>query len=323
MQTSLQNCRVLVTPTSYAKYDPTLKTRLEEEVGEVIYNPSNHPLSAELLIDLIQDVDGYIAGLDEVTNDVLATANKLKVIARYGVGVDNIDLKAAARKGIVITNTPSANALSVAELTVGLMIALARNIPEAVVLTRSGNWPRLSGTLLTGKTIGLIGYGAIGRCVAKLLGGFDCQILVYDPYINTQNEITPQVDCVDRDFLVINSDFISLHCPSTPETTNLINAEFLTRMKPGSFIVNTARGDLVDEGALFESLVSGHLRGAALDVFSKQPLNLDNPLIALDKVILTPHTGAHTDGAANEMGWRALNDCLAVLRGHEPENRVI
>lgn len=323
MQAKLKSMRVLVTPTSYAKNDPALRTTLEEQVGEVIYNTSGKPLSAAELLKLIPGVDGYIAGLDAITAEVIEAADRLKVIARYGVGVDSVDLEAARARGVIVTNTPGANAASVAELTLGLMFALARDIPLAVSSTRQGEWRRLQGITLEGKVIGLIGFGAIGREVARLLGGFDCTLLAYDPIADESLASKLKTRLVSREEVISQADFLSLHCPVTAETRQMVNAAFLAAMKPGAFLINTARGELVNENALLEALDSGRLRGAALDAFASEPPPSDSPLLHHPRLIATPHIGAHTDGATNAMGWMALRDCLAVLRGEEPRFRVI
>lgn len=323
MNANLKTMRVLVTPTSYAKNDPSLRTVLEEQVGEVIYNTSGKPLSADDLLKLIPDIDGYIAGLDAITAEVIAAANRLKVIARYGVGVDAVDLDAARARGIIVTNTPGANAASVAELTLGLMLALARDIPTAAHSTRQGEWLRLQGVSLEGKVIGLIGFGAIGRQVARLLGGFECTLLAYDPIADESQASALGVHLVSQAEVISQADFLSLHCPVTDETRQMVNAAFLAAMKPGAYLINTARGELVDENALLAALDSGRLRGAALDVFTSEPPPPDSPLLQHPRLIATPHIGAHTDGATNAMGWMALRDCLAVLNGEQPQFRVI
>jgi D-3-phosphoglycerate dehydrogenase len=319
----LKQCRILVTPTSYAKNDPALRTELEAQVGEVVYNPTGRPLASAELAFLIPGIDGYIAGLDEIDRRVIQAADCLKVIARYGVGVDGVDLAAAREKGIVVTNTPGANSVSVAEMAVGLMLALARNITVAARATSSGQWPRLSGISLEGKVVGLYGFGSVGRLVARRLQGFDCTVLVYDPFVTEAQAAMLNVKLVSGQELVHQADFLSLHCPLTKETRRLVDAGFIAQMKPGAFLINTARGDLVDEGALYEALQQGKLRGAGLDVFSREPPEDSNPLLAMPQVIATPHMSAHTDGATNAMGWGALEDCLAVLRGEEPRHRVV
>jgi D-3-phosphoglycerate dehydrogenase len=322
VMSDLRSCRVLVTPTSYAKDDPRLRTELEAAVGEVIYNPTGRPLSGVELADLLPGCHGYIAGLDRVDRTALGAADRLRVIARYGAGLDRVDLEAAREKGIVVTNTPGANSISVAELAVGLMLALARMIPQADAATKAGEWPRLAGVSLEGKVVGLLGLGSIGKQVARRLAGFDCQVLAYDPVADEAFAREQGVTLLAREEVVRRADFLSLHVPVLPETRGMVDQTFLSHMQPGAFLINTARGELIDEAALLAALQSGHLRGAALDAFAQEPPGADNPLFALPQVIATPHTGAHTDGATNAMGWGALRDCLAVLRGQEPAHRV-
>lgn len=323
MSDHFKQYRVLVTPTSYGKNEPALKTQLEAEVGEVVYNTTGRPLSADELLTLIPEVDGYIAGLDTINRQVIETADRLKVIARYGVGVDAVDLGAARERGIIVTNTPGANSGSVAELAVGLMISLARNITTAAQATRSGQWPRLKGLSLDNKVVGLLGFGAIGQQVARKLHGFDCRIIAYDPVADVEKAAQLGVELQPRLEVITQADYISLHLPLLPETQGMVNEGFLNRMKPGAYLINTSRGELIDEDALFQALKSGHLAGAALDCFAQQPPAADNPLLSLPQVIATPHMGAHTDAATNAMGWSALNDCLAVLRGEQPAHRVV
>jgi D-3-phosphoglycerate dehydrogenase len=319
----LKECRVLVTPTSYGKEEPALRTQLEAQVGEVTYNTTGKPLASDQLVELIRGIDGYIAGLDIISAGVIEAADCLKVIARYGVGVDAVDLEAAKRKGIIVTNTPGANSSSVAELALGLMLSLARSIPAAVWMTKSGQWPRLRGMTIEGKTAGLVGLGSIGKIVARLLAGFGCTVLAYDPFIDPAQAAAAGLQLLPLEEVIRRSDFVSLHCPVTAETRRLVDAAFLAQMKPGAFLINTARGELVDEDALYEALASGKLAGAALDVFAGQPPGADHPLLKLPQVISTPHMGAHTDGATSAMGWGALEDCLAVLRGEQPKYRVV
>lgn len=318
----LASCRVLVTPTSFGANDPRLRAELEAAVGSVIYNPTNRPLSSTEVADFLPGCDGFIAGLDVIDRTALAAADRLKVIARYGAGVDRVDLDAARAKGIVVTNTPAANASAVAELTVGLLLALARTIPAASAATKSGGWPRLSGVSLEGKTVGLLGLGAVGRQVARRLAGFDCVIVAYDPVVDAHTAAEQGATLLPLDEVIGQTDFLSLHLPALPQTRGMVNAAFLAQMKPGAYLVNTARGELIVEADLLAALQSGRLRGAALDVFAVEPPGAENPLLALPQVIATPHTGAHTDGATNAMGWGALRDCLAVLSGEEPANRV-
>lgn len=318
----LKTCRVLVTPTSYGKNDSRLKSELEEQVGEVIYNPTGKPLKSAELAALLPGVDGYIAGLDEIDQAALESAGCLKVISRYGVGVDNVDLEAARQKSIIVTNTPGANSVSVAELTLGLILDVARQITESSTAVQQGKWPRPPGVSLEGKTITILGLGAIGKQLARRLAGFDCRILAYDPYADVDFALQNRVVLVGLEEALSQADFLSVHVPLLPATRGMVDRNFLARMKKGSCLINTSRGEVVNEMALFEALKSGHLRGAALDAFTVEPPDPGNPLLSLPHVIATPHLGAQTDGATSNMGWMAMRDCLAVLSGMPPKYRV-
>ena len=320
---SLEQCKVLVTPTSYASQDPELKTDLEELVGEAIYNTTGKPLSSSQLQEIFPGVDGMIAGLDQIDSQAILSANNLKVIARYGIGYNNIDLEAAKSQGITVTNTPGSNSKSVAELTVALMLNLLRPVIQCNQQTKEGKWPRYKGFSLEGKSIGLIGLGAIGKEVARRLTGFDCIILAYDVYQDNQFAKQYNIKYVSLDDLLDKSDVVSLHIPGTPETKSMVNDHFIDKMKNGAWLVNTARGDLVDEDALIRGLESDKLRGVALDVFQEEPPEVGNPLLGMNNVILTPHMGAHADSATNNMGRMALNDLLRVLRGEQPVNKIV
>lgn len=318
----LKHCRLLVTPTSYGKNDKRLKTELEAQVGEVIYNPTGKPLTSAELTHLLQGVDGYIAGLDHIDAAAIQSADCLKVIARYGVGVDNVDLDAARARSIVVTNTPGANSVSVAELALGLMLSLARQIPEAVEAVHQGKWPRYSGASLEGKTVGILGLGAIGKQLARRLAGFDCKLVAFDPFADPAVASKHQVELAALDAVIEQADFLSLHLPLTPETRGLVDEAFLGKMKQGAFLINTSRGEVIDEAALLRALQSGRLKGAGLDTFTVEPPETSNPLLALPQVIATPHLGAQTDGATSNMGRLAMQDCLAVLRNEAPTFRV-
>ncbi|MCA9875585.1 MAG: phosphoglycerate dehydrogenase [Anaerolineales bacterium] len=319
----LHECHVLVTPTSYGRFDPRQKTELETAVGRVTYNTTGKPLTSAQLQELLPDVDGYIAGLDEIDETAVASAPCLRVIARYGVGTNNVDLAAAAAHGVIVTNTPGANAASVAELTIALMLNLQRPILAAAAETRQGGWPRLKGVSLVGKTVGLLGLGAIGKEVARRLAGFDCAVWAYDVVTDEAFVRQHHVTLTTMDALLTHADVLSLHLPVLPSTRQMVNADFLQQMKPGAYLINTSRGELVDEAALYTALATGHLAGAALDAFSQEPPGTENPLLSLPQVIPTPHMGAHSDDATNAMGRMALADCLAVLRGDEPLYRIV
>lgn len=315
----LADSRLLVTPGSYGRGGVDLRARLVACCREVIFNDTGKPMSSSQLREALHDVDGYIAGLDDVSAEALEAANRLKVISRYGVGVDNVDLTEARSRGIVVTNTPGANSVSVAELTIGLILSLLRRVPQAVAAARSGGWPRMTGASLRGKTVGIVGYGAIGREAARRLRPFGCRIVAHDPYRTSFDE---GVTGTGLQELAESSDIVSLHVPATDATRGMVDARFLASMKNGAFLVNTARGELIVEEALVDAIQRGHIAGAAIDVFDREPPAGDNPLLAMEQVLVTPHMAAHSDDAINAMGEMATDDCLAVLRGEKPKHPV-
>lgn len=320
---NLKKCDVLVTPTSFARYDKSLALYLENLVGSVTYNMKGKPLKENELAVMIENFDGLIAGLDEITEKVIMRAKKLKVISRYGTGVDNVDLAAAERAGIFVTNTPGANSVSVAELAIGLAIAALRSVVTASNKTKNGMWPRISGSALYGKCFGIIGLGNIGKEVALRLKPFNVKILAYD--INKDPDFAEKnnIEYVSLKKLLGHSDIVSLHIPVFEETRNLINTDTLKRIKRGAVLINTSRGELVDEDALYESLVAGHLKAAALDAFKSEPPEEGNKLMELDNVILTPHMGAATDNASDEMTRISIEECISVLKGEKPRYPVV
>lgn len=323
MNKKLKDCHVLVTPTSFGRDDAELINYLESRVGRVTYNQTGEPLPVKSLLEMLPGVDGYIAGLDVINRQVLEESGQLQVIARYGVGVDNVDLDTAAEKDITVTNTPGANSASVAELAVMLILASARPVIQAASAAKSGAWPRFKGISLEGKTVGLIGLGDIGKATAVRLVNFNCQVLAFDIDPDEVFASSYGLDLLSLNEVAARSDFLSLHCSLLPATMGMVNQEFISSMKTGAVLINTARGELVDEAALLQALDAGKLSGAALDVFVKQPPDPDNPLLVHPRVIVTPHMAAHTDGATHNMGWGAVKNCLAVLEGQEPPNRVI
>lgn len=313
---ALGACVVVVTPRSFGMHDPLLRRALEGTVGEVRYRPG--PLSADELAAELADADGLLAGLDEVSAAVFERAPRLRVVARYGAGVDRVDLDAAARHGVTVTVTPGANANAVAELTVALVLALARPLVQGRERARAGEWPALSGIELAGRTLGLLGVGRIGSLVAAKAHGLGMHVLAHDPYV----ERAPDVELVPLGELAERSDVISLHAPLTDETRGVVGDAFLARVRPSAVLVNTARGELVDEDALVRALDEGRLRGAALDVLAQEPPRTGHPLLGRDDVLVTPHIGPHTAEATTEMGRIALEELLAVLQGLPPRYPV-
>jgi D-3-phosphoglycerate dehydrogenase len=318
---ALADCIVVVTPRSFGEYDQGLRQELAEAVAEVRYRPG--PLTARRLSEEVADADGLIAGLDEINADVLERAPRLRAVARYGVGTDRIDLEAAACRGITVTVTPGANANAVAELTIALLLALARQLTRGCDHVRAGEWPAVRGVEVTGRTLGLLGLGRIGSLVASKASALSLRVVACDPFVAPEQAEGVGATLVDLQTLAAESDFLSLHAQLTEESRGIIDRAFLGRMRSGAALVNTARGELVDQDALLWALDEGPLAAAGLDVLSAEPPPPDHPLLRRDDVIVTPHMGAHTAEAATAMGRIALEELLAVLAGRTPRFPVI
>jgi D-3-phosphoglycerate dehydrogenase len=290
---------------------------LDEFADEIVLNPYDRPLTGKELVALLEGVDGYIAGVDDVSAEVIAHApDSLKVISRYGVGYDQVDIKACGQRGIAVTNTPEVNAESVADLTFGLILSVARKIAFADRQTRQGGWPRVIGTELYDKTLGIMGLGAIGKRVAKRALGFSMRVLAYDPWIDHSFCQQYQIKVSSFDEILERSDFISLHMPLTADTRHIINSDTIARMKDGAILVNTARGGLIDEQAVYNALKSGKLGGFGVDVYEIEPPG-SSLFFELDNTVVTPHIGSSTDEAMNEMGKLAVQNLIDVLTGKE------
>lgn len=259
----------------------------------------------------------------QVNAELLAHADRLRVIGRAGVGVDNIELDPATRKGLVVMNTPGANAVAVAEHTLGLMLAMARFIPKADALMHAGKWEKksLQGTELRGKTLGIVGLGKIGMEVAKRARAFGVEILGHDPFVSPSVAKENGVKIATLDEIYANADYLTLHVGLTPQTTGMINAESLKKMKKGLRLVNCARGELVNESALADAIRSGHVASAALDVFVEEPLK-NSPLTALENIVLTPHLGGSTAEAQEAVGIQIAMQVKEYLKHGVIQNAV-
>lgn len=309
---------VLVTPRSFGLGDELLIPELEAAVKKVLYNKHGRALNAEELRALVGDVDGLIAGVDEIDASVIAAAPRLRVIARYGTGTDNVDLQAAREHGVIVTNTPGANSEAVAELSIGFFFALARSISKVDRAVHRGQWPTLRGSEISGKTVGLLGLGKIGQGVARRAHALGCTIIAYDPYITPAVALEHHARLTTLEEVVARSHFLSLHLPLTPQTRGIVNRALLEQAHVGTYLVNTARGELVVEEDLLWALDAGHLAGAALDTLNEEPPGANHPFLQREDIIITSHIGAHTLEAAAAMGRNALHDLLAVLAGHPP-----
>jgi len=260
----------------------------------------------------------------QVNQDVLAKAPKLRVIGRAGVGVDNVDLDAATAAGVLVMNTPGGNAISVAEHTLALMLAMARHIPQANASTRAGKWEKkkFMGNELRGKTLGIVGLGSIGREVVKRARAFEMRIVAHDPYVTPKLAKDLNVELVDLPALYAASDYISLHVAATPETQGMLSHEAFAQMKQGVRIVNCARGELVDEAALREAIASGKVADASLDVFSKEPVAAGFSLFESEAVLATPHIGGSTEEAQEIVGVRIAEQVVEYLKNGVAVNAV-
>jgi D-3-phosphoglycerate dehydrogenase/(S)-sulfolactate dehydrogenase len=259
----------------------------------------------------------------KVTAEALEGADVLRVIGRAGIGVDNVDVAAASRRGIVVMNTPGGNAVTAAEHAVALLCSLARRIPQATASVKAGRWEkaRFKGVELADKTLGVVGLGNIGRLVAERARGLRMRVVAHDAYLSPEAAEKLGVDLVPLDELLARADAVTLHVPLTPETRGMLDAARLAKMKPGALLINAARGGLVDEAALCEALAAGRLGGAALDVFATEPPGA-SPLLALDNLICTPHLGASTEEAQERVALEIARQVVAFLERNELRNAV-
>jgi len=311
--------KVLITPKSFKNYKHKAYPLLEEKGYEIIENSFGRTLTEDEIVEIAKEgVEGIIIGVDPLPARVLEQLKDVKAISKYGVGMDNIDLDRAAELGIKVKNAVGTNSVSVGELAIALMFTMARKIPSHSAEVKNGGWDRSIGFELTGKKLGLVGGGQIGREVAKRARGLEMEVTIYDPYFKDDGFLSKygisRTDNLDE--LLSQSDIISLHLPATADTKHMINSRTLGLMKPTAILINTARGELVDEEALYEALTTGKIAGAAQDVFSSEPPAKDEKLLKLDNFILTPHLGAFTGEAVEKMAIVSTKNLLEML-GHK------
>ena len=281
-------------------------------------------LEVDAALAHVQDADAIIVRSEtKIRGTLLAAAHKLRVVGRAGIGVDNIDLDATTERGIVVLNTPDANATTTAELAIAHLFSLSRALPEADRSVRSGEWARskFMGSEVSGKCLGIVGFGTIGRLVAERARGLKMRVLGFDPFVNPETFGEYGVECGSLEQLLEHADYVTLHCPMTDDTRNLLSAERLKSMKQGARVINCARGGLIDEAALLAAVESGHLAGAALDVFDKEPPGA-SPLFANPKIQFTPHLGASTQEAQTAVGVEIAHQIAAFLLRNEVRNAV-
>ncbi len=282
-------------------------------------------IAAADLLTVLGDYDALLVrSRTQVTADVFAAAPRLAIVARAGVGVDNIDVRAATRRGVVVVNAPEGNTVTTAEHALALMMALARSIPQATASMKAGKWEktRFVGTQLAGATLGVLGFGHIGRVVAERGVALGMRVLVYDPYVAASTVADVRASAVPLDELLAAADFVSVHVPFTRDTRGLLGAAAFARMKPGARLIHCARGGIVDEAALVAALRAGQLAGAALDVFETEPPPCDHPLLTLDNVIVTPHLGASTTEAQEGVALQVAEDVVRFFETGSVANPV-
>ncbi|MCD7736026.1 MAG: phosphoglycerate dehydrogenase [Lachnospiraceae bacterium] len=319
--------KVLVSASHYDTLCADAWKLFEENGLEVIFDPKK-PFPAYTTEEILalpekEDIVAAVIGMDDYRDEAKYKAlPNLKAVAKFGVGVDNIDGELAKKYGVKSLNAPGQNSNAVAELTVGVVLDLLRHVIPLHKDMEKGLWPRILGAELKGKTVGLLGFGAIARLVAKKLQAFDTQIIAYDLYPNEKLAKELGVRMTTQEEVITGCDIVSLHIPATPETYHLFNAETIASMKDGAYLLNLARGALVDLDALAEALQSGKLSGAALDAFETEPLPLDASILKCENVVLTPHTGAETVESYYNVSMTTAKDIIAVVKGEEPEHCV-
>ncbi len=316
------NKKVLVTATNFSQYCAQAKALLEDGGVTVVESRFGRPMSFEELKERVGDIDAVIAGVDTWNERVFSFAPKLRVIARFGAGVDNIDLEAARARNIKVTNAKGLNANAVAEMAVGLMLCALRNIPHLVTSLRNGNWDRFMAIEMRGRTVGFLGFGDIARRTAEKLSGFGIRMIAYDMYPDRERAKRLGVEMLSMEQVLRESDVVSLHIPSYPETYHIMGDAQFAAMKDGAYFINTARGALVDEAALARVLHSGKLTAAAIDVFEHEPIKPGDPLFQVENLIMTPHSSAETYETYTAVSLANAQAVLNVLNGREPQNWI-
>ncbi|MBQ8080755.1 MAG: phosphoglycerate dehydrogenase [Clostridia bacterium] len=295
---------------------PEAKQMLRDAGFELICNDTGEKLSASEQHEMIRDAFAVVAGTESYDREMLTGCDSLRAVIRFGVGTDNFDLAAMREMGIQVGVIANYNA--VAEFTLTLMLSALKNYPRFDMAVREGKWSRFPMRELTGKTVSIIGYGRIGRRLSELLSGFHTRLLAYDPYIDEEAARQRGVTPCGFEQALSEADVVSLHLPATPDTFHIINRDTIARMKDGAYLINTSRGSLVDEQALYEALTQGKLSGAGLDVYEVEPVTADNPLFSLDNDVLSPHCAALTYETNYNGGIICANSIINVLNGGKP-----
>ena len=310
--------RVLVTARAFWVSGQEAEAALKTEGCEVVRSSRAGPLTEDELIDAMQGCQAVIASSDPYNARVFAGCPDLKIVSRCGVGTDSVDMGAASAAGVVATNTPGAMSEAVADFAFGMLLCIARRLHEGDALMRSGGWNELPGSGVYDKTLGLVGVGRIGRAVAERAKGFRMRVLAYDPVMSAKG--AEGLEFTDMETLLRESDYVSAHAPATPETAGMFDAAKFRLMKPTAFFINTARGALVNEGDLIAALENKTIAGAALDVYTKEPLPADHPLRRAPRCLLQPHNAFNSLESTQEMSRQSAAPVIDLMRGRRPEN---
>lgn len=304
--------KILTSPSSFGQVGNEPVDLLVQNGYEVINNPYSRKLTEDEVIELAADCIGIVAGVEPLTAKVMDALPKLKCISRVGIGMDSVDLSYAAKKGIIVTNTPDGPTRAVAELTLAMTLALLRKIPQAHYDLKNKVWKKQVGNLVLNKVVGVVGLGRIGKLVSQLFRGIGNPVIGYDPYADKEWALNNGVEITDMETLLAKADILTIHVPGNEDGSAVIGVNELSMMKSGSFLINISRGGIVDEDALYNSLVANKLAGAAIDVFSTEPYA--GPLCDLDNVVLTPHLGSYAEEGKLLMEIDAVKNLINTLK---------
>lgn len=312
--------KILITSRSFGRVTSEPVNLLKE--NDIEFDFMGEPYEEGKFINLLQGCDALIIGSHELTEQAIKEAKNLKLVCKHGAGLDNIDLDLAKEYDIKVTNVPGINSEAVADLTMGLMIDVARKILYAAAVVKEEKWEKVIGEDVCNKTLGLIGFGAIGKSVARRARGFGMKIYVNDPFVKKLPEEFSETTLAPLKEVIKKADFLSIHVPLTKDTYNLITADEMKLMKKGSYIINTSRGGIVNEEALYKYIDNGHIKGAGLDVTEKEP-PFGSPLLSLDNVTILPHIGMYSVEAIGSVGLVCAQNVVKMFKGEELLNRVV
>lgn len=317
----IQNAKILVTAGTVSQ-SPEALAYMRAAGHEVVVQPSPQPFDPARIAEQVRGIDALCFAMEPVNAAALAGADRLRIIARPGVGYDTVDLKAATDRGVIVTVAAGTNDQSVADFSMGLLLEATRGIAIAADSVRAKGWDRVTGTEAWSKTLAIVGLGRIGKGMARRARGFDMEVLVVTPRPDEAFARETGVKYTTLDDALARADFVSLHAPLTPETENLIDARALARMKKGAYLINTSRGGLIDEDALAAAVRSGHLAGAAVDVLRKQGAGSPSPLIGVPGIIVTPHMATFTRESIGRVAMSVARGIVAALAGERPPHIV-